>query len=164
MTMFDGSQNGQPWMTRVLSGLLTSSAVLGSLGGAAGANAANCDRYHAIYTDVNQRGFELHFGPADPGARPPSPAAATIYYQNQPIYQGNLAISSGYSTLYFMGLPVYFFNTDLTTPTTDSPEPPGIVFIAGLGSHDYYARRREIPDATHPYLLETLWQFDRCPL
>lgn len=164
MTMFDGPQNAQPWIANGLSGLLMGSAVLGLLGVAAGADAANCDRYRAIYTDANQRGFELHFGPADPNLDPPAPAAATIYYQNQPIYQGNLAISNGYSTLYFMALPVYFFNTDLTTPTAASPEPPGIVLIAGLGSHDYYARRRELPNATHPYLLETLWQLDRCPL
>jgi len=158
------SQNGRPWVAGVLGGLLVGGAVLGWLGGAAGAEAGTCDRYRAIYTDANQRGFELHFGPADPNLGPPSPGAATIYYQNQPLYQGNLAISNGYSTLYFMGLPVYFFNADLTTPTAAAPEPPGIVLIAGLGSHDYYARRRELPDATHPYLLETLWQFDRCSL
>lgn len=162
MTMFDRSHNAQSWMVHCLSGLLLGIAVLGLLGRTAGADAANCDRYRAIYTDANQRGFELHFGPADPGIGPPAPAAATIYYHNQPIYQGNLAISNGYSTLYFMELPVYFFNTDLTTPTAASPEPPGVVLIAGLGSHDYYSRRRELPDATHPYLLETLWQFDRC--
>lgn len=48
MTMFDGSQNGQPWMAHFLSGLLMGSAVLGLLGESASAASVNCDLYCAI--------------------------------------------------------------------------------------------------------------------
>lgn len=129
-----------------------------------------------IYRDVNNRGFELVYGPPMETLSPISRASVIIRYNHDTtLYTFPVTTSSGYGINYVRtegpSLPLNFFAADLTLPesdtlaaeltlpATEAIEPPGFLFISGLGSYDYYTRRTE---ASPPLILDTLWVLQRC--
>jgi hypothetical protein len=132
-----------------------------------------------IYRDINNRGFELVYGPPIETLSPISRASVIIRYNHDTtLYTLPVTTSSGYGSNYVLtennALPLNFFAADLTLPesdtlvaeltlpTTKTIEPPGFLFISGLGSYDYYTRRGELTEASPPLILDTLWVLQRC--
>lgn len=154
------------WMVNCINGWLSSLligfAALDMSGRSTRAESESCNRYQAVYTDANQRGFELTFHRPNSNLSPNTIASASIRYLGQPLYADNITVSNGYASHYFMGLRLDFFNADLSSPRPNSKEPPPIAFISGLGSYDYYSRKNSMTENSPPLIYETLWILDRC--
>ena len=139
------------------------------------ANAAPCEISKSIYSDVNNRGFDLIFG----AKLPNSPWFATAIIRHPKLgtlWTFDVTQSNGYGStaLIARAMPntppdtsfvISFFNENLESDTfiwgrkLDSPK---YAFIQGLGSTDYYRRRARPPFLENLFLSDTMWTHKRC--
>lgn len=131
--------------------------------------AQECNLYKSVYSDVDNKGFELIFSKG----RSNSVRYATAIIKHPKlgtIWSFDLSQSQGYGSTYLLdntnisrnrSYVIDFFNRRLESDRTFSwfrrNNSPAYAFIAGLGSDDYYSRR------TSKILLgDTMWIHKRC--
>lgn len=130
---------------------------------------AACDITHAIYKDINNKGFELRFN--DP------PQNSAVLFATVTLWhpkRGNInnfevGSSQGFGTVYlFPKSPIesetvsqisaYFFDSNFQE--LDRPEISTHIFISGLGSWDWY--ENQMSGSRDTVLGNPMWKFDRC--
>jgi hypothetical protein len=128
---------------------------------------ATCKLTDRIYRDAANRGFELEFYP--PVERPTSLNFATVRIRHtagETLYEFYMTQSQGYGSVSLIGddksFGINFFNADLTTASWGDADGAEHVFIAELGAHEYYHRRRQRAEYETPILGEVMWKLDRC--
>ena len=157
-------------------GLITSTLVMI----ATPALSTPCNIEHSIYRDIENKGFELVFGPRIPalgGSFGTAIISNSFHYIE---YNFSLTQSNGYGSIYLMKISpknqgielensfgVYFFDQNLrdATPVDFGREKqaPTYAFISEIGRYDAF--QRTLPrnlETNAPLLMDMMWVFERC--
>lgn len=136
-------------------------------------SAEPCPQFTSIYRDGDGQGFELVWEPDESRTVTPQ-TALKILHEDAVLYEFSITQASGYGSVFVVPtvaeveagaarqnlLTLHFFNDTLSSAQpmslTRDVNAVQYLFIAGLGSYDYYERRAS------PFLGETMWVFDRC--
>jgi hypothetical protein len=132
--------------------------------------AQECNLYQSVYSDVDNKGFELVFSKGRTNSASIYATAIIEHPTLGTIWSFDVTQSQGYGTTFLLNnkinprkdsYAINFFNQRLESDRTFSwrrrNTAPVYAFISGLGSDDYYRRR-----SSNLFLLDTMWVHKRC--